>query len=178
MASSYATLASRGEYHRPTPLLHVEDPNGETTSIRENGKQVIDRNDADLATSALQTVIASGTGTNAVIPWPAAGKTGTNQEFRDAWFCGYTVQIATCVWVGYAEGQIELYNVEGYSVVYGGTLPALIWHDFMLSAMEGMRVREFVTPTTEGYTQSPPTPVSSPQPPARSRRRSLRSRAC
>src|ERR687892_390222 len=114
--------------------------------------------------SALQTVVASGTGTNAQIPWPVAGKTGTNQEFRDAWFCGYTVQIATCVWVGYAEAQIELYNVEGYSVVYGGTLPALIWHDFMLAAMEGMRVREFATPTTEGYTQSPPTPVQSPQP--------------
>ena len=48
--------------------------------------------------------------------------------------------------------------------MYGGTLPALIWHDFMLSAMEGMRVREFATPTTEGYTQSPPTPVTSPQP--------------
>jgi penicillin-binding protein 1A len=164
MASAYATLASRGEYHRPTPLLRVENPSGETTSIRQNGTRVLDRNDADLATSALQTVIASGTGTNAIIPWPAAGKTGTNQEFRDAWFCGYTVQIATCVWVGYAEAQIELYNVEGYSVVYGGTLPALIWHDFMLSAMEGMRVREFATPTTEGYTQTPPTPVSSPQP--------------
>jgi penicillin-binding protein 1A len=166
MASAYATLADRGEYHRPTPLLEVVDPNGEETGIRENGDQVLERNDADLATSALQTVISSGTGTNARILWPAAGKTGTNQEYRDAWFCGYTVQIAACVWVGFAEGQIPLENIEGYSVVYGGTLPALIWRDFMSVAMDGMRVREFAEPTTVGYTQSPPTPVpaSSPSP--------------
>jgi penicillin-binding protein 1A len=165
MASAYATLAARGEYHRPTPLLRVEDPNGETRTIRENGPRVLERNDADLATSALRTVITSGTGTNAqIFPWPAAGKTGTNQEYRDAWFCGYTVQIAACVWIGHAEGQIPLENVEGYPVLYGGTLPALIWHDFMMAAMEGKRVREFATPTTVGYTQSPPTPVPLPEP--------------
>jgi penicillin-binding protein 1A len=164
MANSYATLAARGVRHRATPLLEVVDPGGETEAINENGQQVLERNDADLATSALETVISSGTGTNARIAWPAAGKTGTNQEYRDAWFCGYTVQIAACVWVGYAEAQLPLEGVEGYSAVYGGTIPALIWRDFMTQAMEGMRVREFAEPSTEGYTQSPPTPVPAPAP--------------
>lgn len=164
MANSYATLAARGVRHRATPLLEVVDPNGETDTINANGQQMLERNDADLATSALETVISSGTGTNARIAWPAAGKTGTNQEYRDAWFCGYTVQIAACVWVGYAEGQFPLVGVEGYSAVYGGTIPALIWRDFMTQAMEGMRIREFAEPFTEGYTQSPPTPVPAPSP--------------
>jgi penicillin-binding protein 1A len=164
MANSYATLAASGVRHQPTPLLEVVDPNGETDAINENGRLVLDPNDADLATSALETVISSGTGTNARIDWPAAGKTGTNQEYRDAWFCGYTVQIAACVWVGYAEAQIPLVGVEGYSAVFGGTLPALIWHDFMVEAMEGMRVRAFPEPSTEGYTVSPPTPAPAPSP--------------
>jgi membrane peptidoglycan carboxypeptidase len=68
------------------------------------------------------------------------------------------------VWVGYAEAQLPLVGVEGYSAVFGGTIPALIWHDFMVEAMEGMRVRAFPEPSTEGYTVSPPTPVPAPSP--------------
>jgi len=119
-----------------TPLQSVEDPNGETDTINARGQQVLDANDADMATAALETVITSGTGTNASIGRPAAGKTGTNQEYRDAWFCGYVPQLATCVWVGHAEGQISMTSVEGFSPVYGGTIPALIWHDFMTAATD------------------------------------------
>ncbi len=165
MADSYATLASRGVRHRATPLQEVVDPTGDTTfELDENGEQVIDTNDADLATYALETVITSGTGTNANIGRPAAGKTGTNQEYRDAWFCGYTPQLAACVWVGYEEAQLPLVNVEGYSAVFGGTIPALIWHDFMAAALEGKPVRTFAEPSFEGYTLGPPTPVPSPAP--------------
>ncbi|MGE5460838.1 MAG: transglycosylase domain-containing protein, partial [Solirubrobacterales bacterium] len=109
MTDAYATLASRGWRHRATPLQEVTDPSGEVrTRINERGRQVLNENDADLATYALQTVVTGGTGTNAQIGRPVAGKTGTTQQYVDAWFCGYTPQLAACVWVGYPEGQIPL----------------------------------------------------------------------
>ncbi|MGE5459190.1 MAG: transglycosylase domain-containing protein, partial [Solirubrobacterales bacterium] len=159
MTDAYATLASRGWRHRATPLQEVTDPSGEVrTRINERGRQVLNENDADLATYALQTVVTGGTGTNAQIGRPVAGKTGTTQQYVDAWFCGYTPQLAACVWVGYPEGQIPLVNVEGYSAVFGGTIPALIWHDFMIKAMEGLPIKDFPAPSFEGYTGGAPTP--------------------
>ena len=92
-------------------------------------------------------MISGGTGTAANIGRPAAGKTGTAQEYRDAWFCGYVPQLVTCVWVGYPRGEISLENVEGYSAVFGGTIPALIWHDFMSQATANMQIKDFATPS-------------------------------
>ena len=169
MTNAYATLAARGWRHEPTPLVEVTGPGRDRSfRIKERGRQVLDTNDADIVTYALQTVISGGTGTNADIGRPAAGKTGTAQNYWDAWFCGYTPQLAACVWVGYPEGQIELRDVEGYSEVYGGTIPALIWHDFMLGALEGLPEREFATPSFEGYTAAPETPVPVSAPPVTS----------
>jgi penicillin-binding protein 1A len=95
-------------------------------------------------------VIEHGTGTAAAISRPAAGKTGTAENFVDAWFCGYVPQLATCVWVGYPGGEIPLYNVEGVYQVFGGSLPAEIWHDFMGPAVANLPVENFPTPTLNG----------------------------
>ncbi|HSL67345.1 MAG TPA: transglycosylase domain-containing protein [Actinomycetota bacterium] len=166
MTNAYATLAARGVRRWATPVHAVRDASGavldRTTSGR--GKRVISTNDADLVTYALQNVIRYGTGTSANIGRPVAGKTGTAQDYVDAWFCGYVPRLATCVWIGYPKGEIPLENVEGYSAVYGGTIPALIWHDFMLKATERMAVQEFPTPSFEGYTTGAPTPPPSPSP--------------
>jgi len=166
MTNAYATLAARGIRRWATPVHAVRDASGavldRTTSGR--GKRVISSNDADLVTYALENVIRYGTGTSANIGRPAAGKTGTAQDYVDAWFCGYVPRLATCVWIGYPKGEIPLENVEGYSAVYGGTIPALIWHDFMLKATERMPVQEFPTPSFEGYTTGAPTPPPSPSP--------------
>jgi len=166
MTNAYATLAARGIRRWATPVHAVRDASGavldRTTSGR--GKRVISSNDADLVTYALENVIRYGTGTNANIGRPAAGKTGTAQDYVDAWFCGYVPRLATCVWIGYPKGEIPLENVEGYSAVYGGTIPALIWHDFMLKATERMPVQEFPTPSFEGYTTGAPTPPPPPSP--------------
>jgi penicillin-binding protein 1A len=166
MTNAYATLAARGVRRWATPVHAVRDASGavldRTTS--GGGKRVISTNDADLVTYALQNVIRYGTGTSASIGRPAAGKTGTAQDYVDAWFCGYVPRLVTCVWVGYPEGEIPLENVEGYSAVYGGTIPALIWHDFMLKATEGMAVQEFPAPSFDGYTTGAPTPPPSPSP--------------
>ncbi len=167
MTNAYATLATRGWRHRATPLLRVDDPDGETLDrINARGRQVLNENDADLASYALQTVVTGGTGTRANVGRPVAGKTGTAQDYVDAWFCGYTPQIATCVWVGYPQGQVPLTNVEGYSAVFGGTIPAQIWHDFMMQAVAELPVEDFVDPSFEGYTGGPPSPVPVPAPSA------------
>lgn len=165
MTRAYATLAARGIRHEATPLLEVSDASGqELARIDRRGERVLDPNDADLATYALRSVITSGTGTRANIGRPAAGKTGTTQQYVDAWFCGYTPQLAACVWVGYPQGQIPLVDVHGFPAVFGGTIPALIWHDFMVRALEGQPVVDFAEPSFEGYTGGPPTPVLSPSP--------------
>ena len=112
---------------------------------------------------------------------PVAGKTGTAKEYVDAWFCGYTVQLATCVWVGYPEDEIPLVDIEGSRQVFGGTIPAAIWHDFMTDAMEGLELRPRVpgadlraaTRSGRRYRCAVPTPPSppslSPSPPSPSR---------
>ena len=74
---------------------------------------------------------------------PRVGTAQIGSSFKDAWFCGYVPQLATCVWVGYPKGEISLYNVEGVSAVAGGTLPAEIWHNFMTGAVGNLPVKDF-----------------------------------
>lgn len=171
MTNAYATLADHGERFWATPLLQVKTGAGKVDpSVTPQGAQVIDPNDANLVTSALQGVVTGGTGVDAAIPpYPVAGKTGTANENVDAWFCGYTMQIATCVWMGWPAGEIPLQNVEGVSSVYGGTIPAAIWHDFMSVAMQGKPPVAFAVPSFAGKTVGPsrtvypsPSPTASP----------------
>ena len=85
------------------------------------------------ATQILEQNVQGGTGTAAQIGCPAAGKTGTTDNFNDAWFVGFTPKLATSVWVGYPKAQIEMRSVHGISVA-GGTFPAEIWDDYMRTA--------------------------------------------
>jgi penicillin-binding protein 1A len=167
MTNAYATLADHGQRFWATPLLQVKSGGGKIDpSVAPKGDQVIDANDADLVTNALQGVVTGGTGVDAAIPpYPVAGKTGTANENVDAWFCGYTMQIVTCVWMGWPAGEIPLVNVEGVSSVYGGTIPAAIWHDFMSVAMQGKPVIPFTVPSFAGKTIGPSRTVyPSPSP--------------
>ena len=167
MTNAYATLADHGQRFWATPLLQVKSGGGKIDpSVAPKGDQVIDQNDADLVTYALQGVVTGGTGVDAAIPpYPVAGKTGTANENVDAWFCGYTMQIVTCVWMGWPAGEIPLVNVEGVSSVYGGTIPAAIWHDFMSVAMQGKPVVPFTVPSFAGKTVGPSRTVyPSPSP--------------
>jgi penicillin-binding protein 1A len=161
MTNAYATLADHGVRFWATPFVQVKSPGGKVDdSIAQQGEQVIDQNNADLVTYALQGVVRYGTGyTAAIPPYPVAGKTGTANENVDAWFCGYTVQIATCVWMGWPKGEIPLENIEGVPSVFGGTIPAAIWHDYMSVAMQGQTPASFDTPSFVGYSIGPETPV-------------------
>jgi penicillin-binding protein 1A len=165
MADVYATFASGGVQHDPQAFLSVRGANGKTIKISSKGKRVLGPNVAAQLTYALRGVVEHGTGTAAAIGRPAAGKTGTAENFQDAWFCGYVPQLATCVWVGYPAGEIPLTNVEGVGEVFGGSLPAQIWHNFMGPAVSKLPVVNFPQPTlngsvisgtgTYGYSNSP-----------------------
>jgi penicillin-binding protein 1A len=162
MAYSFATLADRGIRHAPFAVKKVTDPRG-VVLTRKSGRarRAIPTAVADEVTYALQHVVTQGTGTAAAIGRPAAGKTGTGENFQDAWFCGYVPELATCVWVGYPQGEISMENVEGFAGVFGGSIPALIWHDFMSAATAGLPVESFAVP----YTPAPALQPTAPPPP-------------
>jgi penicillin-binding protein 1A len=158
MTDAFATLADRGVRHAPIAIGKIRSPDG-LLPQRNSGRSrvAVPRDVADQVTYALQHVITEGTGTAAAIGRPAAGKTGTGENFQDAWFCGYVPQLAACVWVGYPQGEVPMTNVEGFPGVFGGSLPALIWHDFMSAAVARLPVENFAVP----YTPAPPAPQPS-----------------
>jgi penicillin-binding protein 1A len=144
MTDVYATFASGGVHHVPQAFENVRLPSGKEIKLNPNGQRVLGPNVAAELTYALQGVVQHGTGTAAALgSRPVAGKTGTANDFQDAWFCGYVPQLATCVWVGYPAGEIPLQNVEGVYQVAGGTLPAEIWHDYMGPAVGNLPVVQF-----------------------------------
>jgi 1A family penicillin-binding protein len=159
MASAYATLANLGEYHKPTFFEKVDHRSGKLVIGQASKPER--RISAALAwqvTDILKGVITGGTGTAANIGRPAAGKTGTNQAYRDAWFVGYTPQLAVAVWMGNPRNQESMYNVGGRRVS-GGSYPALVWHDFMAVAMANQQVLDWPKPPEElSYTILPPPP--------------------
>jgi penicillin-binding protein 1A len=138
MASAYGTFANRGLRVAPTPVLSIADAKGK--KIEDNrepqGQRVLSEVVADNVTSVLEGVIAKGTGTRANIGRPAAGKTGTSENWENAWFVGYTPTLATAVWMGYPNANIGMANVHGIPHVVGGSLPSMMWHDYMIEAVK------------------------------------------
>src|SRR5439155_9750555 len=151
MANAYATFAARGIRHDARALDWVRSASGQLLpGLEPNGRSAIDANDVDVVTYALESVVDWGTGTAARLDRPVAGKTGTAEDFQDAWFCGYVPQLVTCVWVGYPRAEIPMHDVEGYADVFGGSLPAEIWHAFMEPAVAELPTRDFVRPSFSG----------------------------
>jgi penicillin-binding protein 1A len=154
MTDGYATLAAHGVHHAPQAFQVVRGPDGSVLGrLSTTGDRALPASVADQVTYALEGVIQHGTGTAASLGRrPAAGKTGTAENYQDAWFCGYVPQLAACVWVGYPKAEIPLYNVEGVGAVFGGSLPAEIWQRFMSAATAGMPALGFPTPQLTGQT--------------------------
>lgn len=146
MASAYGTLAAGGLRTEPFGVATVADADGKQLRSHEpTPTEVLDPAVAYLVTDILKGVISRGTGTAANIGRYAAGKTGTTQEYRDAWFVGYTPDIVCAVWVGYPDSQVEMKDVHGRKVT-GGTFPAEIWAAFMRAAHQGIEKRDFDRP--------------------------------
>jgi hypothetical protein len=156
MASAYSTFANRGVYTPPSMVTRVTRMDG-TPLWKWNREleRALDSKLVDQLTWVLEGTISEGTGHRAKIDRPAAGKTGTTQNYADALFVGYTPQIATAVWVGYPKGQIPMVPPLTERKVYGGTFPALIWKDVMLAAHADLPVKDFATPPASSTTTIP-----------------------
>jgi hypothetical protein len=143
MARAFATLANGGERidgsvlgNTPRAVLRVE--HGRIADANDPvGKQAVDENDAAIVTSILQQVVTEGTGRRAALPdRSVAGKTGTTENYGDAWFVGYTPQLAVAVWVGYPDKLKPMETEFEGDPVAGGTFPALIWQSFAKKALD------------------------------------------
>lgn len=149
MASAYGTFANRGVRVAPIGVLRVVDPNDNVLIDRSarGGIQVLDSAVADNVTDVLVDVVAEGTGQRAAVDGhPIAGKTGTGQDYRAAWFVGYTPSLATAVWMGHADGLAPLRQVNGVARVTGGSHPAVAFSDFMTAALAGVEPEAFPSP--------------------------------
>jgi membrane peptidoglycan carboxypeptidase len=138
LASSYSTIAAGGIYSKPMAIRKVILPGGKID--REAGwgvaqrKRVIPDWVAAEVTRILEENMTSGTGTGAYFGKTSAGKTGTTDNFADAWFCGFTPSLEATIWIGYPQGEIPMRSVHGIEVS-GPTFPATIWHLFMQPAL-------------------------------------------
>jgi penicillin-binding protein 1A len=175
LASAFGTWANRGWHQAPHLVEKVVDSNGrviEQHDSKSKGVQVIHENQADTINQVLRTAVERGTGTAArLFDRQVAGKTGTTTDYTDARFVGYTPNLVASVWLGYDNPKHKLYNVNGLRAVSGGSLPAQIWHNFMVEATRNTPPEPFVEPQDFGVvlnptTTAPPTTVvQQPQPP-------------
>lgn len=141
---AYGAFANGGYRVEPYSIERVETSRGQVVyqAPKTRIAKVIDVNTAATMTAMLKTVLKNGTGIAANIGKPAAGKTGTTDDYRDAWFIGYTPDVTTGVWVGNDD------NTKNNNVT-GGTVPALIWKDIMAVATAPYGASDFDYPEIE-----------------------------
>jgi membrane peptidoglycan carboxypeptidase len=144
LAGAYATLANGGVHCRPSIIAAITGPTGRVLfDGRPSCRQAVDPQVAATAVGILRGVVGpGGTGFRAAIGRPVAGKTGTTSNNVDAWFTGFTPQLATSVWVGDAHAQVPMGHLFAGGPVFGGTFPALIFHDYMAAALAGQPVAD------------------------------------
>ncbi|MEC8999207.1 MAG: transglycosylase domain-containing protein [Actinomycetota bacterium] len=171
MATAYHTLANRGVAIAPSYVSRVTRADGTTLwSWTRSQSRAIDARLADRMTWILEGTIEQGTGWRAQLEGrPAAGKTGTTQNYADAVFAGYTPQVTAAVWVGFPEAQIPMIPPTTERKVYGGTWPAMIWKDVMEFAHLGLPAEDFPGLPTDlpaAVVPAPSTPFTpgSPEP--------------
>jgi penicillin-binding protein 1A len=167
MASAYGTFANHGVHVPPAFVTRITTADG--TIVYEGqhaATKSVDAGVADTVSSVLTQVIARGTGTAAQLDRPAAGKTGTGEDYKNAWFCGYTPRLAAAVWVGFPESEVSMHPPTTSITVFGGTWPAQIWQKFMTEALAGTPADEFTAPPVPPTTTTVPgAPTTAPDGP-------------
>jgi len=151
-ASAYATLAAGGVYSKPMAITKVVFPDGKADTGAGWGKpqrqRVIPDWVASTVTRVLEDNMLYGTGRGAHVSGRSdAGKTGTTDNYADAWFSGYTTRLEATVWIGYPRGEIPMLDVHGIAVS-GPTFPADIWHLYMEAADASLPDMPFPAPST------------------------------
>ncbi len=142
MVRAYSVFANEGYYVEPQAIVRVKDKEGKLL-YESSVEEVEELNPvvAEAVTSVLKEVVLRGTGRAANVGREAAGKTGTSQNFRDAWFIGYTPEVVAGVWVGYPVPK-PMIKVRGKKIA-GGTFPALIWGKFISSYLKDLPPSSF-----------------------------------
>ncbi len=148
LASVQATLAAGGEYRAPSVVRRIVGPDGAVLYDRGEvpAERVLDAAVAAEVTRALRGVVQRGSGAGADILRPLAGKTGTTQDLADAWFAGYTPDLAAAVWVGFPEGRVPMVPPRTRIPVLGGTWPAEAFARFGVQALAQVPAAEFPAP--------------------------------
>ncbi|MFD3656054.1 transglycosylase domain-containing protein [Streptomyces sp. NPDC058620] len=190
MAGSYATFATSGMQREPFSVTEVMKKGAAVFQHKSKPQRALDPIIADNVTDVLKNVVENGTGTPAKLPGrDVAGKTGTTDGNRSAWFVGYTPQLSTAISMFRLDDNeknkkrefLEMYGTGGEKEIHGASFPAQIWHDFMAAAMKGQKVKNFPTPRPWGDKMygggaaspsptptitAPPTPSAEPTTPS------------
>ncbi|MFH1676686.1 MAG: penicillin-binding protein 1A [bacterium] len=147
--SAYSTFANDGIRNAPYAIERITDVRGNVLYTHtSNPQRVVDSNAIRLLVSMMQNVVTGGTGTRARIQGHhIAGKTGTTDDWRDAWFMGFTPSIITGVWVGRDDNQ-------AMKKVTGGRYPAVIWHDYMETVLKDMPDIAFPNPSMPRFVKA------------------------
>ena len=171
MVRAYGTIASGGIRHEPYIVDRVLDISGNTRyQASAQGERVVEADVIANATYAMQAVVERGTGkTASEIGRPAAGKTGSSNNYRSAWFAGFVPQLVTVVdmyQVGPNGEEEVLTGFGGQNIISGGTYPVQIWTDYMKVAVAGMPVEDFPAPVSvpARHTPAPPAPSVTEEP--------------
>ncbi|MEU1118953.1 MULTISPECIES: transglycosylase domain-containing protein [unclassified Streptomyces] len=179
MAGAYSTFAASGEQNDPYSVTEVQHEGDTVYSHKKETKRAFDDTVADNVTDVLRTVVEKGTGTSAKLARrQVAGKTGTTDGNKSAWFVGYTPQLSTAVSMYRLDDDesnkkrhfLEMFGTGGEEKIHGASFPAQIWQDYMERALKGEPVRNFPVPgpigEVVGETPPPTTaPTKSEEPP-------------
>ncbi|HEX4903462.1 MAG TPA: transglycosylase domain-containing protein [Acidimicrobiales bacterium] len=154
MATAYAGFAADGRRVQVSPVSTIHDATGrliaDLTPDPAARPQAIRPETARWVTAVLEQNVLRGTATRGAFGRPAAAKTGTSNDYGNAWLVGHTPQLAAAVWVGFPEGNVPMRGIYGLARVTGGSIPALIWHDVMAFAHRDRPVVGFAPPPPPG----------------------------
>ncbi|MEV8594415.1 transglycosylase domain-containing protein [Streptomyces sp. NPDC052012] len=174
MAGAYATFAASGEQREPFSVKKITSKDGTVFTHKTVTKQAFEENVADNVTDVLKTVVEKGTGTNAQLPGrEVAGKTGTTDGNKSAWFVGYTPQLSTAISMfRYPDDEsiknrtfLEMFGTGGQEKIHGASFPSEIWADYMGDALKNEPAERFPTPEPIGeIVNDNPTPSPTPTP--------------
>ncbi|MFF3848537.1 transglycosylase domain-containing protein [Streptomyces sp. NPDC002328] len=172
MAGAYATFAASGKQREPYSVDQVSSKEGVIYKHKTVTNQAFTAKVADNVTDILKTVVEDGTGTAAQLRGrEVAGKTGTTDGNKSAWFVGYTPQLATAITMFRMDDDetnknrsfLEMFGTGGQKKIHGASFPAEIWHDYMAEAMDGLPSKDFPTPEDIGEVlNEDPEPSPSP----------------
>ncbi|MEU2287370.1 transglycosylase domain-containing protein [Streptomyces sp. NPDC013178] len=172
MAGAYATFAASGKQRDPYSVERVTSKDGEIYKHKADTRQAFTSKVADNVTDVLKTVVEKGTGTAAQLDGrEVAGKTGTTDGNKSAWFVGYTPQLSTAISMfRYPDDEtlknrtfLEMFGTGGQEKIHGASFPAEIWHDYMDEAMKDLPVERFPAPEPIGKVlNEDPAPTPTP----------------